>query len=132
MDFKQPPNLNNSGAYYRATVSTTNMPGTSPQDAFGRVMQTQPGAVPGNVPANLLRSKQKRTDALCLTLRADYQRGYETRQKSATPTRFTQDLKAILPGLSVTALYLALTYIVRVQFPVPVTEAGLPVTGATL
>ncbi|HMR84134.1 MAG TPA: TonB-dependent receptor [Niabella sp.] len=88
-------------------VSTTNMPGTSPQDAFGRVMQTNPVLYPVMYPGNLLPAVNQSTDAQPNPYGLITQTGYENTARSQlySNARLTQDLKAILPGLSVTALY---------------------------
>ncbi len=88
-------------------VANTNMPGTSPQDAFARVMQTNPILYPVMYPGNLLPAVNQSTDAQPNPYGLVSQRGYVNTASNQlySNARITQDLGSILPGLSATVLY---------------------------
>jgi TonB-linked SusC/RagA family outer membrane protein len=88
-------------------VTNTNMPGTSPQDAFSRVMQTNPVLYPVMYPGNLLPAVNQSTDAQPNPYGLITQRGYVNTASNQlySNARLTQDLGSILKGLSATVLY---------------------------
>ncbi|MCH5718493.1 SusC/RagA family TonB-linked outer membrane protein [Niabella hibiscisoli] len=88
-------------------VTNTNMPGTSPQEAFSRVMQTNPVLYPVMYPGNLLPAVNQSTDAQPNPYGLITQRGYVNTASNQlySNARLTQDLAGLLKGLSATVLY---------------------------
>lgn len=88
-------------------VTNTNMPGTSPQDAFSRVMQTNPVLYPVMYPGNLLPAVNQSTDAQPNPYGLVTQRGYVNTASNQlySNARLTQDLGSLVKGLSATVLY---------------------------
>ncbi|WP_114790913.1 TonB-dependent receptor [Niabella yanshanensis] len=88
-------------------VTNTNMPGTGPQDAFARVMQTNPVLYPVMYPGNLLPAVNQSTDAQPNPWGLITQRGYVNTASNQlySNARITQDMGSIAKGLSATILY---------------------------
>lgn len=88
-------------------VTNTNMPGTSPQEAFSRVMQTNPILYPVMYPGNLLPAVNQSTDAQPNPWGLITQRGYVNTASNQlySNARLTQDFSALVKGLSASILY---------------------------
>ncbi|HMR91948.1 MAG TPA: TonB-dependent receptor [Chitinophagaceae bacterium] len=88
-------------------ITNLNTPGTNPQEAFNRVMQTHPVLYPVMYPGNLLPAVNQSLDAQPNPYGLLTQRGYINTASNQvySNARITQDLKGITPGLSASVLY---------------------------
>ncbi len=88
-------------------ITNLNMPGTNPQEAFNRVMQTHPVLYPIMYPNNLLPAVNQSLDAQPNPYGLLTQRGYVNTASNQvySNARITQDLGGIVPGLSASVLY---------------------------
>lgn len=87
-------------------ITNTNYPGVNPQDAFGNVMQTNPVLYPVDYPGGIVpgvSSAGAQPNPYAQLTQSGYQNIASNQVYSNA--RITQDLKGIVPGLSVYALY---------------------------
>lgn len=87
-------------------ISNTNLPGTSPNDAFKNVMQTNPVLYPIMYPGNYVpsvNSQGAQPNPYAQVTQTGYQNIFGNRIMSNA--RINQDLKFITPGLSANVLY---------------------------
>lgn len=87
-------------------ISTLNLPGVNPQDAFSRVMETNPVLYPIMYPGNFVpgvSSAGAQRNPYAEVTQTGYVNTFNNQIFS--DARITQDLKGILPGLSLTAMF---------------------------
>ncbi|MBE8714419.1 SusC/RagA family TonB-linked outer membrane protein [Sphingobacterium hungaricum] len=88
-------------------VTNTNYPGTNPQTAFSRVMQTNPVLYPLMYPGNLIPSVNQSSDAqpnpYALVTQTGYQNIFSSQLYSNA--RITQELDVLTTGLSAYAMF---------------------------
>ncbi|PZN25778.1 MAG: TonB-dependent receptor, partial [Proteobacteria bacterium] len=93
-------------------VINTNYPGINPQDAFARVMQTNPVLYPLMYPGNLVPAVNQSSDAqpnpYALVTQTGYQNNFSSQLNSSA--KITQDLNGITPGLSAYGMFSFDTY----------------------
>lgn len=87
-------------------ISTTNTPDVGPEDAFANVMQTNPVLYPIMYPGNLVpsvNSEGAQPNPYAQITQTGYRNNFQNQVYSNA--RLTQDLKFLLPGLSVYGLF---------------------------
>lgn len=88
-------------------ITNSNFPGVNPQDAFGRVMQTNPVLYPIMYPGNLIPAVNQSADAqpnpYALVTQTGYQNSFSNQLYSNA--RLTQDLNPLVEGLSAYGMF---------------------------
>ncbi|KAA8485376.1 TonB-linked SusC/RagA family outer membrane protein [Arcticibacter tournemirensis] len=88
-------------------ITNTNYPGTNPQEAFGRVMQTNPVLYPVMLPGNLVpginTSRDYQPNPYALVTQTGYQNIFQSQLYSNAA--INQDLSYLVKGLSARAMF---------------------------
>jgi TonB-linked SusC/RagA family outer membrane protein len=87
-------------------ITNTNYPAVNPQDAFASVMQTNPVLYPLMYPGNIvpgISSESAQPNPYAQVTQTGYQNVFSN--QIYTNARITQDLKAVTPGLTISAMY---------------------------